>query len=158
MHKEIGMSFNQNKYINEYNKNTYKMYQFRIRKDNNKMIKYLDNKKERNNYILSLIDADIDKKKVLTLKRIKEVIKPILNRYGIKDIYLFGSYARGEANSESDIDIYCSKGNVKTLIEQGKLLDELKKSLKKEVDIVFDSSIKNEFFEKQIMEDMIKLC
>lgn len=94
----------------------------------------------------------------MSLKRIKEIIKPILNSYGIKNVYLFGSYARGEANSKSDIDIYCDKGNIKTLIQQGKLEDELEKSLHKDVDIVFESSIKDEFFEKQIMEDLIKLC
>ena len=152
------MSFDQNKYINKYNKDTYKMYQFRVRKDNKKIIKFLDNKDKRNNYIISLIDKDLDKNKVLSLKRIKEKIKPILNKYEIRDIYLFGSYARGEANSKSDIDIYCDKGNIKTLIQQGKLEEELEKSLHKEVDIVFESSIKDKFFEKQIMEDMIKLC
>jgi len=152
------MSFDQNKYINKYNKDTYKMYQFRVRKDNKKIIKFLDNKDKRNNYIISLIDKDLDKNKVLSLKRIKEKIKPILNKYEIRDIYLFGSYARGEANSKSDIDIYCDKGNIKTLIQQGKLEEELEKSLHKEVDIVFESSIKDKYFEKQIMEDMIKLC
>ena len=152
------MSFDQNKYINKYNKDTYKMYQFRVRKDNKRIIKFLDNKDKRNNYIISLIDKDLDKNKVLSLKRIKEIIKPILNKYEIRDIYLFGSYARGEANSKSDIDIYCDKGNIKTLIQQGKLEEELEKSLHKEVDIVFESSIKDDFFEKQIMEDMIKLC
>ena len=152
------MSFDQNKYINKYNKDTYKMYQFRVRKDNKRIIKFLDNKDKRNNYIISLIDKDLDKNKVLSLKRIKEKIKPILNKYEIRDIYLFGSYARGEANSKSDIDIYCDKGNIKTLIQQGKLEEELEKSLHKEVDIVFESSIKDDFFEKQIMEDMIKLC
>ena len=152
------MSFDQNKYINKYNKDTYKMYQFRVRKDNKKIIKFLDNKDKRNNYIISLIDKDLDKNKVLSLKRIKEKIKPILNKYEIRDIYLFGSYARGEANSKSDIDIYCDKGNIKTLIQQGKLEEELEKSLHKEVDIVFESSIKDDYFEKQIMEDMIKLC
>ena len=152
------MSFDQNKYINKYNKDTYKMYQFRVRKDNKRIIKFLDNKDKRNNYIISLIDKDLDKNKVLSLKRIKEIIKPILNKYEIRDIYLFGSYARGEANSKSDIDIYCDKGNIKTLIQQGKLEEELEKSLHKEVDIVFESSIKDDYFEKQIMEDMIKLC
>ena len=152
------MSFDQNKYINKYNKDTYKMYQFRVRKDNKRIIKFLDNKDKRNNYIISLIDKDLDKNKVLSLKRIKEIIKPILNKYEIRDIYLFGSYARGEANSKSDIDIYCDKGNIKTLIQQGKLEEELEKSLHKKVDIVFESSIKDDFFEKQIMEDMIKLC
>ena len=152
------MPFDQNKYINKYNKDTYKMYQFRVRKDNKRIIKFLDNKDKRNNYIISLIDKDLDKNKVLSLKRIKEIIKPILNKYEIRDIYLFGSYARGEANSKSDIDIYCDKGNIRTLIQQGKLKEELEKSLHKEVDIVFESSIKDDFFEKQIMEDMIKLC
>lgn len=152
------MSFDQNKYIDDFNKNTYKMYQFRVRKDNKKIIQYLDNKDKRNNYIVSLIDKDLDNSKILSLKRIKEIIKPILNSYGIKNVYLFGSYARGEANSKSDIDIYCDKGNIKTLIQQGKLEDELEKSLNKDVDIVFESSIKDEFFEKQIMEDLIKLC
>ena len=152
------MSFNQNKYINEYNKNTYKMYQFRIRKDNKRMIKYLDKKTERNNYIISLIDNDIEKEKVLSIRKIKEIIKPILYSYGIKDIYLFGSYARGEANSKSDVDIYCDKGNIRTIIDQGRLEEKLEKALKRSVDIVFESSIKDEFFEKQIKEDMIKLC
>lgn len=155
---EKSMSFNKNKYISEYNKNTYKMYQFRVRKDDKKMIKYLDNKKERNSYIVSLIDDDLNSNKVLTLKRIKAIVKPILNKYGIADIFLFGSYARGEANSKSDIDIYCDSGNIRTLIDQGKIKEELEKSLKKKVDIVFKSSLKDEFFEKQIMEDMIKLC
>ena len=152
------ISFNQNKYINEYNKNTYKMYQFRIRKDNKRMIKYLDKKTERNNYIISLIDNDIEKEKVLSIRKIKDIIKPILYSYGIKDIYLFGSYARGEANSKSDVDIYCDKGNIRTIIDQGRLEEKLEKALKRSVDIVFESSIKDEFFEKQIKEDMIKLC
>lgn len=152
------MSFNQKEYIDKYNKDTYKMYQFRVRKDHKKIIEYLDKKKERNSYIVSLIDNDLDNKKVLTIKRIKELIKPILNRYGIRDIYLFGSYARGEANSKSDIDIYCDKGNIRTLIDQGKMENELEKSLKKKVDVIFESAVKDKDFEREIMKDLIKLC
>lgn len=155
---ENNMSFNQKEYIDKYNKDTYKMYQFRVRKDHKKIIEYLDKKKERNSYIVSLIDNDLDNKKVLTIKRIKELIKPILNRYGIRDIYLFGSYARGEANSKSDIDIYCDKGNIRTLIDQGKMENELEKSLKKKVDVIFESAVKDKDFEREIMKDLIKLC
>ena len=71
----------------------------------------MDKKENRNNYILSLINDDINKK-IYSLKEIKRIIKPILNKYGINDIYLFGSYARGEAKSNSDIDIFCDKGNI----------------------------------------------
>lgn len=151
------MSFNQVEYISKFNKNNYKMYQFRVKKNDKELIDYLDKKENRNNYILSLINDDINKK-VYSLKEIKRIIKPILNKYGISDIYLFGSYARGEAKSNSDIDIYCDKGNIKTLIDQGELEEELESALNKEVDIIFTTSILDEYFKEQIKEDMIKLC
>ncbi len=151
------MSFNQVEYISKFNKNNYKMYQFRVKKNDKELIDYLDKKENRNSYILSLINDDINKK-VYSLKEIKRIIKPILNKYGINDIYLFGSYARGEAKSNSDIDIYCDKGNIKTLIDQGELEEELESALNKEVDIIFTTSILDEYFKEQIKEDMIKLC
>lgn len=150
------MKFDQKKYINNYNKENYKMYQFRIKKDSD-MNKHLDSIENRNKYIVDLIANDKDKN-VLTLSKIKKTIKPILNKYGITDINLFGSYARGEANNNSDIDIYCDKGNITNLIEQGKMEDELEEALGKEVDVIFSSSKMDSFFKKQIMEDMIKLC
>ena len=147
------MPFNQNKYINNFNKNNYKMYQFRVRKSDVDLIKHLDNIENRNNYILSLINND-----VYTIKEIKSRIKPILNKYGINEIYLFGSYARGEAKSTSDIDIYCENGNIRTLIDEGKLIEELEEALNKDVDVIFMNSYINDYFKSQIMEDMIKLC
>lgn len=149
-----GMKFNQKKYINDYNKQNYKMYQFRVKKDN-ELINFLDNINNRNSYIISAIEKEHN---VLTFSKIKKIIIPILNEYGITDINLFGSYARGEANSNSDVDIYCDRGNIKNLIEQGKMEDELEKALGKEVDIVFSSSKMDSFFKEQIMEDLIKLC
>lgn len=151
------MSFNQIKYIANFNKNNYKMYQFRVKKTDIDIINHLDNLENRNSYIVSLINADINGS-IYTIKEIKNIIKPILKKYGITDIYLFGSYARGEAKETSDIDIYCDKGNIKTFIDQGLLEDELETSLNKKVDIIFDSSYINDFFKTQIMEDMIKLC
>lgn len=148
--------FDQKKYIEKYNKENYKMYQFRVRKDS-PVIDILDNTENRNKYIVSLIENK-EKTNILTIKQIKKMIKPILYKYGIKDINLFGSYARGEANSSSDVDIYCDKGKIENLIQQGKMEDELEKALGKEVDVVFNTSKMDSFFKKQIMEDMIKLC
>ena len=147
------MKFNQKEYINNYNKENYKMYQFRIRKDSD-IVDYLDNIENKNKYLVDLINKD---KNVLTLYKIKKIIKPILNKYGINNINLFGSYARGEANINSDVDIYCDKGRIKNLIEQGKLEDELEKALNKKVDVIFSSSKMDPFFKEQIMEDMITL-
>ncbi len=45
---------------------------------------------------------------MLTKEKIKEVLqdrKPELTRLGVKNIGLFGSYVKGSANRESDIDL-----------------------------------------------------
>jgi len=144
-------------YIEKYNKEKYKMYQFRVKRSDEDIIAYLDAIIRRNSYILSLIEKD-RLHSTLTLKEIKSVVKPIMKKYNINEIYLFGSYARGEANPSSDVDIYCEKGNIKTLIDQGKLEDELSNALNKKIDIVFSTSQMNDFFKKQMMEDLIKLC
>lgn len=48
--------------------------------------------------------------------------------------------------------------SINTLVDQGIMEEELEKALKKEVDMVFDTSIMDDFFKEQIMKDMIKLC
>ena len=151
------MSFNQEKYTKEYNNNNYKMYQFRVKRNDKKIIKFLDSLENKNSYINDLIINDAFSN-VYTIKEIKGIIKPILNKYGINEVYLFGSYARGEANKNSDIDIYCEKGNIKTFIDQENLIDELEEVLKKKVDIIYTTTKLNDYFKNTIMEEMIKLC
>ena len=151
------MSFNQRTYINNYNKDTYKMFPFRVRKDDKQVIQKLSSVRNINKYIYTLIDNDINHS-VLTIKQIKESIIPILNRHQIDEVYLFGSYARGEANNNSDIDIYCNSGDIKTLIEQHDLQDELEKVLNKKIDIVFIGSKMLPYFKEQLDKDKIRLC
>ena len=42
---------------------------------------------------------------VLTVNELKTRIAPIAAQYGLKAVYLFGSYARNEATDDSDVDI-----------------------------------------------------
>ena len=151
------MSSNQLSYISSYNKEKYKMYPFRVKKSDISLIKKLDSLENRNAYIVNLIKEDIDSK-VLTIKAIKERIKPIMDKHNIKDVYLFGSYARGEASSNSDIDIYCDSGDLRTLYDEVNFKEELENALNKEVDIVTIGSNMNELFKKKLEEDMIKIC
>lgn len=152
----INMAFNQKEYIENYNKNNYKMFPFRVKKDDEKVIDKLSSVPSMNKYIYSLIDNDINPS-VLTIKQIKDKIIPILNKHNIHKIYLFGSYARGEAKNTSDVDIYCEPGDVKTFIDQGFLEDELIDALGKEVDIVFIGSKMGETFKKQLETDKIRI-
>ena len=148
---------NKEAYINQYNKDNYKMYQFRVRKSDTDLINKLDNVQNRNSYITNLIINDI-KPNILSIKQIKERIKPIIKKHQIKDVYLFGSYSRGEANSNSDVDIYCDKGDLRTLYDEVDLIDEFENALGKKVDLVTIGSSMQDFFKEQIEEDMIKIC
>ena len=150
------MSLNKINYINKYNKENYKMYQFRVKKSNLKMIKKLDEIDNKNLYITNLIAEDLESN-VLTIKQIKERIKPVMQKFNIKEVYLFGSYSRGEANNNSDVDIYCESGDLKTLYDEVELKKLLEKSLGKKVDIVTIGSQMNDFFKAQLEDDKIRL-
>lgn len=151
------MAFNQKDYINDFNKNTYKMFPFRVRKDDTSILNKLINTSNVNKYIRTLIDNDINPG-VLTLKQIKERILPILAKHDIHEVYLFGSYARGEAKNTSDVDIYCEPGDIKTLIDQGFLEDELVSALGKDVDVIFIGTQLSDYFMEQLEGDKIRLC
>ena len=145
-----------NKYIAKYNKENYKMYQFRIKKSEEKIINLLDSVPNRNNYIFSLIKENLEPS-ILSIKQIRERIKPIMDKHKIKDVYLFGSYSRGEANRDSDVDIYCERGDVNSLWKQSEFCDELEEALGKKVDVITIGSEMHEFFKRQIEGDMIKI-
>ena len=151
------MSHNQLNYISKYNKENYKMYPFRVKKNDIDIINKLENISNRNAYITGLIKEDIDSK-VLTIKAIKEKIKPIMSKHNIKDVYLFGSYARGEANSNSDIDIYCDSGDLRSLYDEVSFKEELENALNKKVDVITIGSSIHEYFKEQLEKDLIKLC
>lgn len=43
--------------------------------------------------------------KIYTIDEIKQKVAPIAKKYNIEKVWLFGSYARGEADENSDIDL-----------------------------------------------------
>ena len=119
-------------------------------------VSYIDIE-NRNAYLISLILNDI-KPNILTIKKIRERIRPVVEKHHIEEVYLFGSYARGEAGPDSDVDIYCSSGDIETLYGEMDLIDELEQALGKKVDLVTIGSQMHEFFRKQLEEDKIRIC
>lgn len=80
---------------------------------------------------------------IFTIEDIVSLVKPIVKKYRIKEIYLFGSYARGEADENSDLDFLVFGGENFKLTMIFALAEELREVLKKDVD-VFEISEINE--------------
>ena len=75
---------------------------------------------------------------------IKKLTEPIFKEYGVEKAYVFGSYARGDYNENSDIDIIISSKNIRSLLIIGEILETLKLVLKKEVDLIEEECFENE--------------
>mgnify|MGYP000890966939 CR=1 FL=1 len=61
-----------------------------------------------------------------TIDEIKAKIIPIAKQYNLSKVYLFGSYARGEEDENSDIDIALELGDITKFMDvYGHLSTEL---------------------------------
>ena len=80
---------------------------------------------------------------VYTLDQISERIAPVAKKYNIPKVYIFGSYARGEANPDSDVDLMIEVGNLRGLEVIG-ALEEFKNVLNKPVDLITTRSLTQE--------------
>lgn len=74
--------------------------------------------------------------KVLDEHTISSVICELMPLYDITEAYLFGSYARKEADEHSDIDICIECGDSFTLFSLGGLGTALEKAFGRPVDVV----------------------
>lgn len=75
---------------------------------------------------------------VLSIGQVKEIVEPIAKMYGLSAVYLFGSYARGEATVNSDFDFYIKRGNLRGMFQLAGLMNDLEEALNSSVDIVLE--------------------
>jgi predicted nucleotidyltransferase len=65
----------------------------------------------------------------------------IASRYGVRDIRVFGSVARGESERESDVDFLVELEAGRSLLDLGGLQMELEELLGCKVDVVTESGL-----------------
>ena len=95
---------------------------------------------------------------ILTIDEIQNAIKPIAEENNLESVYLFGSYARGEADKESDIDIlFTMKNKIPGMLILCNLKYIISNTLGKDVDIFFAKDINDSKYD-HFREDIIKLC
>lgn len=79
---------------------------------------------------------------MLTIDEIREKVTPVAKEFDLREVYLFGSYARGEANEDSDVDLLVDTPTVYGLIAKERLRDALENSLFLQVDLVLMNCFK----------------
>ena len=89
-----------------------------------------------------------------SIQEIKEKITPILQRYGIKKAAIFGSLAKGEAKTSSDVDILVEIKSGMSLLDFIGIKIELEEALKMKVDLVEYDTIKPLIREKILSEQV----
>ena len=96
--------------------------------------------------------------KLWTIDEIKERVTPIASRYGLKRVWLFGSYARGDATAKSDVD-FCvddADGKIHSALDLSGLYLDFQDALSKKVDIVFHDYLANEF-RQEINKELLRV-
>ena len=81
-------------------------------------------------------------KQVYSIDEIRKIVTPIAKQHGVDKVFLFGSYARGDATPASDVDL-C-----------------VEDALKKSIDVVTTGSLKynkDEAFLENLRKDRVLL-
>jgi len=87
-----------------------------------------------------------------TIRDIKRILakhkKELKERYGVKEIAIFGSFVRGEAKEDSDLDILVEFDEVPDLLKFIELEEYIESLLGIKVDLVRKSVIRKEIKDK----------
>lgn len=86
------------------------------------------------------METIMNDERVYSLEEIAELIAPVARKYNIPKVYIFGSYARGEADADSDVDLMIEVGSLHGLEVIG-ALEDFKNVLKKPVDMITTRSL-----------------
>ena len=93
----------------------------------------------------------------MKVDEIKRRILPILRRYGVKRVGLFGSCVKGEMREDSDIDILVEIEKDISLLDFIGLKLEIEDALGRKVDLVEYDTIKPLLREKILKEQVVIL-
>lgn len=80
-----------------------------------------------------------------TIEELRRIITPIAQAHGLRSVSLFGSYSKGTARRDSDVDLKIEKGGVMSLFQLSSLRLEMEDALKVPVDLVTNDSSDHEF-------------
>ncbi|MDW7731499.1 MAG: nucleotidyltransferase family protein [Methanolobus sp.] len=90
------------------------------------------------------------------IDKYKQAIVPILIKNDVDKAGIFGSFARNEANENSDIDILVHFKDRKSLFDLARLEMELERESQRKVEVITYDSI-NPLIKERILKEEVKI-
>ena len=103
---------------------------------------------------------------IYSIYEIQQRIAPVAKQYGVKAVFLFGSYARGDAREDSDIGLLVdtSGTDLRSLLSLGALYCNLEAALQKPADLMTVSALEQraqmpseEMFREAVMKERLNI-
>ncbi len=91
---------------------------------------------------------------IYTIEDIRRMAAPVAAAHGVKNMRLFGSYARGQATEQSDIDLCIDCGRITDLFSWGSLYSDLQTVFQKNLDLVATENLETDFI-RRIRKDEV---
>ena len=105
---------------------------------------------------LQKINAVDEEHGILTTEQIRKCCKEILDAYQVEYCYLFGSYAKGKATEQSDVDLLIS--TKETGLRFYEIAERLRECLHKKVDLLdVKQLVNNETLIDEMLKEGIKI-
>ena len=84
--------------------------------------------------------------KVYSINEIRDIVASVGPKHGVERMFLFGSYARGDARADSDIDLRIDANGITDFFALGGLYADLEEKLGKNLDIVKTKNMSEKFY------------
>ena len=97
--------------------------------------------------------------RIYSVSEISNVLLPIIRKYNASKAFLFGSYAKNEADKDSDIDVMVVGGHQFEPTDIFCIADELYRALQKRVDVYEENEIDHSSsFYNDIVQEGIEIA
>ena len=90
-----------------------------------------------------------------TIEELQKIITPIAQAHGLRSVSLFGSYSKGTARRDSDVDLKIEKGSVMSLFQLSGLRLDIEDALRVPVDLVTNDSSDREFLDMIAKDEVL---
>lgn len=95
-----------------------------------------------------MTDSSREPGEPIDLDPLRQALPRLKEEYGLSEVSLFGSVARGEPGPESDVDVLVEFQGTPTLFTMGRLKRELEEVLGREVDIATPGGLRPQVLER----------